>query len=119
MNRKALRPQGRWRHNPSIRTSLGELPPPQSHDLAQQVPEDAFAGNPEIKEPLGAEPLAAITDGLLGDGDKFRTRGADPSEVRRFARAGDKLAPILLIYLLQQSRFSDGVNLLQPIDATR
>jgi len=29
------------------------------------------------------------------------------------------LAPILLIYLLQQSRFSDGVNLLQPIDATR
>ena len=39
---------------------------------------------------------------------------ADPSEVRRFARAGDKLAPILLIYLLQQSRFSDGVNLLHP-----
>ncbi len=78
-----------------------------------------FAGDPEIKKPFGAEPLAAVNDGPLGDGDKFRTRGAAPSEVRRFARAGDKLAPVLLIYLLQQSRFSDGVNLLQPIDATR
>ncbi len=87
--------------------------------LAAALATSTFAGEPEIKELLGAEPLAAITDGPLGGGDKFRTRGADPSEVRRFARAGDKLAPVLLIYLLQQSRFSDGVNLLQPIDATR
>ncbi len=84
--------------------------------LAAALATSTFAGDPEIKEPLGAEPLAAITDGPLGGSDKFRIRRADPSEV---AQAPDKLAPVLLIYLLQQSRFSDGVNLLQPIDATR
>ncbi len=50
----------------------------------------------------------------LDDLDKLRARG--PQDVEQVSpRMREAIGPILLIFLLQQNRFSDGLDILQPI----
>lgn len=52
----------------------------------------------------------------LEDLDKLRARGSQ-DEAEKSPRGREAIGPILLIFLLQQNRFADGLDIQQPVTA--
>ncbi len=52
----------------------------------------------------------------LEDLDKLRARGSQ-DEAKTSPRVREAIGPILLIFLLQQNRFADGLDIQQPVIA--
>lgn len=77
------------------------------------VGETTVAGT-DHKETFRAEAVDAGAIGPLGDLDKLRARGPR-DEGAASPRVREAIGPILLIFLLQQNRFSDGIDILQPV----
>ena len=82
--------------------------------LAAGIAVGALASEQE-PDPINLGYLNTGTLGVVGDLDEVRARGADPEQAEPREQVRQALGPILLIYLLQRNRFSDGGNILQPI----
>jgi hypothetical protein len=65
---------------------------------------------------LTGEAGAVGSNAALVDLDKLRARGPG-KEGEASTRTREAVGPILLIFLLQQNRFSDGLDVLQPVTA--
>ena len=82
--------------------------------LAAALAGQATAVDANYTESFRAKAGDASLIAPLDDLRKLRARG--PKEVGEASpRVREAIGPILLIFLLQQSRFADGVDILQPI----
>ena len=82
--------------------------------LAAALAGEAAAGDADFKETLHAKAGDTSLVAPLDDLDKLRARGSQDVE-QVSPRVREAIGPILLIFLLQQNRFSDGLDILQPI----
>ncbi len=85
--------------------------------MAAGLATGAFATEQKSEDLFHLGYLNTADFGPVGDLDKLRARGAFSEESEPRERVRQALGPILLIYLLQQNRFSDGGNILQPVEA--
>lgn len=72
------------------------------------------AADADFKETFHAKAGNTYLIAPLDDLDKLRARGPR-DEGETSPRVREAIGPILLIFLLQQNRFSDGLDVLQPI----
>jgi hypothetical protein len=82
--------------------------------LAAALAGEASAADGDFKEAFHTRTADASPLAPLQDLEKLRARG--PGEEREPSpRVREAIGPILLIFLLQQNRFSDGLDILQPV----
>ncbi len=82
--------------------------------LAGALAGEAAAADTDPKEIFATEALDGSAICPLGDLNKLRARGPrEGNEASPPVR--EAIGPILLIFLLQQNRFSDGLDILQPV----
>lgn len=82
--------------------------------LAAALAGEASAADGDFKEAFHTRTADASLIAPLEDLEKLRARG--PGEERDSSpRVREAIGPILLIFLLQQNRFSDGLDILQPV----
>ncbi len=71
-----------------------------------------------LKATVSAEAAGVGHLAPLDDLDKLRAQGPG-EEGEPSAKVREAIGPILLIFLLQQNRFSDGINILPPAATAR
>ncbi|MCH8181935.1 MAG: hypothetical protein IID55_02005 [Proteobacteria bacterium] len=84
--------------------------------LAAALAGEATAAESDLEDtrPALIEDASPIgSSAALVDLDKLRARGTGDSEST--SRAREAIGPILLIFLLRQNRFADGIDILQPV----
>ncbi len=82
--------------------------------LAAALAGEASAADGDFNEAFHTRTADASVIAPLEDLEKLRARG--PGEEREPSpRVREAIGPILLIFLLQQNRFSDGLDILQPV----
>ncbi len=84
--------------------------------LAAALSGGAVAADPGFKEAFLTETGQASQIAPLEDLDKLRARGSQ-DEAKTSPRVREAIGPILLIFLLQQNRFADGLDIQQPVTA--
>ena len=84
--------------------------------LAAALAGPAAAVEIDSRKNIGVAALGASAGQPIGDLGKLRARGAGEQEARS-ARTREAIGPMLLIILLQQNRFSGGIDILQPVTA--
>ena len=84
--------------------------------LAAALVGGATAAETDFKETFRAKAGDASLIAPLDDLHKLRARGPQ-DEGEASPRVREAIGPILLIFLLQQNRFADGIDILQPIAA--
>ena len=75
---------------------------------------DSDPADTDPKVIFGTEAPDASAIRPLGDLDKLRARGSRDGSAAS-SRTREAIGPILLIFLLQQNRFADGLDILQPV----
>ena len=85
--------------------------------MAAGLATGAFSTEQKSEDPFNLSYPNTADFGPLGDLDKLKAGGANSEKFEPRDAVRQALGPILLIYLLQQNRFSDGGNILQPVEA--
>lgn len=84
--------------------------------LAAALAGEASAVDTDFKETFRTEAGHTSLLAPLDDLGKLRARGPR-DEGEASPRVREAIGPILLIFLLRQNRFADGIDVLQPITA--